>query len=71
MLSSRHAPAIVVVLLLALVPTIIHSYAGLVVQDGRGTASIPLRLSSYTSAPTKRSAEWGKSQFDSDDWFER
>ena len=45
MLSSRYAPAICVALLLVLVPTIIHSYAGLVVDDGRRTASIPATLS--------------------------
>lgn len=71
MLSSRYALAVCVALLLALVPTIIHSYAGLVVNDGRTTASIPSTLLAYSSTPTKRSAEWGESHFDSHDWFER
>jgi hypothetical protein len=71
MLSSRYAPAVCVVLLLALVPTIIHSYAGLVVNDGRTTAVIPAALLSYTSAPTRRGADWGERHFESHDWFER
>ena len=71
MLSSRYALAICVALLVALVPTIIHSYAGVVVSDGRTVQSIPATLSSYTSAPTKRNAEWGESHFESHDWFER
>ena len=71
MLSSRYAPALCVVLLLALVPTIIHSYVGVVVHDGRVTASISRTLQSYTSAPTKRPVDWGERHFDSHDWFER
>ena len=71
MLSSRYAPAVVVALLVALVPTIIHSYVGLVVTDGRATGAIPTTLMSYTSGPTKRPANWGASHFDSQDWFER
>jgi hypothetical protein len=71
MLSSRYAPAVCVALLLALVPTIIHSYAGVVTNDGRSTATIPTTLTSYNSAPTRRSADWGKRHFDSHDWFER
>jgi len=71
MLSSRYAPAVVVALLVSLVPTIIHSYVGLVVTDGRATSAIPTTLLAYTSAPTKRPANWGASHFDSQDWFER
>ena len=71
MLSSRYAPAVCVALLVVLVPTIIHSYARVVVNDGRSTASIPTTLSSYTGTPTRRGADWGKDHFDSDDWFER
>jgi hypothetical protein len=71
MLSSRYAPAICVALLVALVPTIIHSYAGLVVNDGRTAASIPSTLASYVASPTRRSPEWGKNRFDSFDWIER
>ena len=71
MLSSRYAAAICVALFVALVPTIIHSYAGLVVDDGRRTASIPPTLSTYGSVQAKRPVQWGESHFDSHDWFER
>jgi len=71
MWSSRYAPAVIVALIVALVPTIIHSYVGLVVTDGRHAAAIPTTLLNYSSNPTKRSATWGASHFDSEDWFER
>ena len=71
MWSSRYAPAVIAALILALVPTIIHSYVGLVVNDGRKTASIPATLLAYSSSPTKRAATWGASHFESEDWFER
>jgi hypothetical protein len=56
---------------LALVPTIIHSYAGVVVRDGRQAASIPPSLAGFTSVPSPRDQGWGKRRFESDDWFER
>lgn len=71
MLSSRYAPAICVALVVVLIPTIIHSYAGTVVDDGLETTAIPAALGSYRSTPTRRSADWGERHFDSHDWFER
>ena len=71
MWSSRYAPAIIVALIVSLVPTIIHSYVGLVVTDGRKTVMIPETLLNYSARPTKRSANWGASHFESEDWFER
>jgi len=71
MMSSKYAPAVGLVLLLALVPTIIHSYAGLVVTDDLEVSAIPLTLDGYAGAPTKRSADWGERRFDSHDWMER
>jgi hypothetical protein len=56
---------------LALVPTLIHSYAGLTVTDGRGTVGIPSSLAGFTSSPSTRNANWGKRRFESDDWTER
>src|SRR5688572_16296688 len=70
-LSTRYAPAICGALLLALVPTIIHSYAGVVANDGLTTKAIPATLGQYQSAPTRRSADWGERHFDSHDWLER
>src|SRR5687768_4247407 len=56
---------------LALIPTIIHSYAGGMVVDGRLAATIPALLAGYSSVPSGRNATWGKRRFDSDDWIER
>ena len=71
MISSRYIPAMCAVVALALVPTIIHSYAGVVVDDGLSTSSIPTTLAGFTSVPSTRDAGWGNRRFESDDWFER
>ena len=71
MISSRFIPVTCVLLALALVPTLIHSYAGVLVVDTRSTAAIPETLGGFSSTPTGRNATWGKRKFDSDDWIER
>ena len=71
MISPRHAPVLCVVLALALIPTIIHSYAASVVKDSLTTASIEPSLAGFTSTPSDRDAGWGARRFESDDWFER
>ena len=72
MISLRYVPAVCVVLTLALIPTIIHSYGGGEASDGRSAAAISdLMVSGYQSDPTGRNATWGKRRFDSDDWIER
>ena len=71
MISTRYVPAACAVVLLALVPTVIHSYVGLVVEDARSTASIPSTVAGFTSVPSSRDAGWGKRRFESDDWIER
>ena len=71
MISTRYAIAACAVILLALVPTIIHSYAGLVVQDGRSTATSPTTVAGFTSLPSTRDKGWGRRRFESDDWIER
>src|SRR5688572_308085 len=70
-MSSRFTPVICVLLALALVPTLIHSYAGVIVVDNLSTATIPETLGAFTSTPTDRDPTWGKRKFDSDDWIER
>ena len=72
MISLRYVPMMCVLLALALIPTVIHSYAGGKATDGRSTTAISeLFVSGYRSAPTNRNATWGKRRFDSDDWIER
>ena len=72
MISFRYIPAACVLVTLALIPTVIHSYAGGKTVDGRSaTAVSDLIVAGYQSAPTNRNATWGKRRFDSDDWIER
>ena len=71
MMAGRYLPILSALLAAALVPTVIHSYAGMKVDDGRTAARIPSALAGFTSAPTDRRDDWGKRRFESDDWFER
>jgi len=70
-ISGRYAAAVLVLAVLALVPTVIHSYARILVDDGRSAAAIPARLGTFSSVTSTRNASWGKRRFDSNDWFER
>jgi len=70
-ISPRYAAAVCVMLVLALVPTVIHVYAGAVVDDGRRAAAVPHALAGFASEPTNRSADWGRRRFESQDWTER
>lgn len=70
MISPRYALAACVTVALALVPTVIHSYFGFVVDDGRRVESIAGSIDAYSSLDTNRDQRWGKRQFDSDDWFD-
>lgn len=71
MISIRYVPASCVLLAIALVPTIIHSYTDRVADDGRHARQVPDQLAGMTSAPSDRNAGWGRRRFDSDDWVER
>jgi len=70
-MSVRYAAPVALVLLLALLPTAIHSYVGLRVDDGLTTAVIPSTLAGFHGTKTSRSASWGEKRFDSADWIER
>jgi hypothetical protein len=71
MISAKHTPALCLAVALALVPTLLHSYVGVRVSDGRATAAIPSALAGFTSTPTNRNPAWGGRKFESDDWIER
>lgn len=71
MISTRHVPVTCVLVALALVPTVIHSYGGAPPSDGRTAAAVPAVLAEFQSVPSGRNATWGKRRFDSDDWMER
>jgi len=69
--SYRYASTVCLLLGLALVPTLIHSYSGDVAADGRSASMVSASAAGFSSAPTDRNAGWGKRRFDSDDWIER
>jgi len=71
LISSRYAAPVALVLLLALLPTAIHSYVGLRVEDGLTTASVPDTLEGFVGSPTSRRPNWGQRGFDATDWTER
>ena len=71
MIAPRFAPAVCLLAGLALVPTVIHSYAGVRVGDGRTLAAVPESLAGFPSTPSAREASWGQRRFDNADWTER
>lgn len=70
-MSSRYAVAVSLLLAIALVPTIIHSYVGAQAHDGRVTKAIDSTLASLGSESTERRAQWVDEIYDSVDWIER
>ncbi len=71
MISTRYALPAALLLTLALIPTIIHSYLGSKMDDGMRTEEISSVLNGFTSVPAKRNKRWGEDVFDSKDWVER
>ena len=72
MISSRYSLPVVLLLILALLPTIIHSYLGSEYDDGKSVHSIPTVLAGFSSEPYLRHKDpWVKSQYGSEDWIER
>jgi hypothetical protein len=71
MTSARYALPVVLVLMLALIPTVIHSYLGLKTDDGLSVKNIKSVLDNFNSIPTSRQPGWGEDVFGSEDWFER
>ena len=71
MISSRFAPVLALMVGLALVPTFMHAYLGVRLDDGLRSASIPMHLGGYTGQDTTRDANWGQRRFESFDWIER
>ena len=70
-MSARYGLPVALVLFLALLPTAIHSYVGMRVDDGLTTTAIPDSLAGFHGVKTSRSASWGQRRFDSADWIER
>jgi hypothetical protein len=72
MISSRYAFPALVLLVLASIPTVIHTYVGAKSDSGESVTLIPEVLNGWTSRPYNRhNAEWVNGMFRSSDWFER
>jgi len=70
--STRYALATAVLLLLALLPTALHSYVGLRLDDARSAAeAAPPVLAGMPGSPTNRNADWGKRAIAAHDFVER
>jgi hypothetical protein len=70
-ISTRYVPGVAVLVTIALVPTIVHSYVGASVDDGRKTAAIPTRLNGLDGRSTNRPSIWAEETFASTDFIER
>ena len=71
MISPRYAVPVAVLLGLALVPTVIHSYRGATRDDGLRAGAIADTLDGSASTPTERRSAWVQKNFDTGDWIER
>ena len=70
-MSPRFAAPVALVLLLALLPTAIHSYVGLRADDGLTITAIPETLDGFVGTKTTRNPTWGQRRFDATEWIER
>lgn len=71
MISSHYALPVAVLLSLALVPTVIHSYLDLAIDNSASSKAIKADLGEFISVPTHRNADWGATTFGCTDSFER
>ncbi|NOQ14754.1 MAG: hypothetical protein GQ583_09820 [Methyloprofundus sp.] len=71
MISTRYATPVIILLALALIPTILHNYIDAKINDGKSVHNIAVTLNDFTSMPSKRNTRWGMDIFGSEDWFER
>jgi hypothetical protein len=71
MIAPRFSVAVAVLLGMALVPTVIHEYVGLSIDDGRVTDAVDFRLAGLSGTATGRKSFWAIRKFDSTDWIER
>lgn len=71
-MSLRYARLTLVLLLVALVPTIVNSYFGAAADDGPVLAeTVPTAAHGFKSVPTNRRDASIRRSFDSTDWVER
>ena len=71
MISSRYAPAVVVLVGLALVPTILHAYIGFTAPDHATSQQVARQLGGIDGADTGRNTAWVRQYFNTTDFIER
>ncbi|MEO6212065.1 MAG: hypothetical protein ABIP65_00430 [Vicinamibacterales bacterium] len=71
MIAARHLPAVAALLALACVPTVLHSYTSMTLEDGRSAAAMPLRLNGIDGRPGGHSVTWVQSTYGTTDFVER
>lgn len=71
MISTRYGPAFILFAGIALIPTLIHTYAGFTIEDGFFSSEIDTSLAGLESEPSTRNASWVEKTFESSDWIER
>ena len=71
MISPRYAPAVIVLAGLALVPTVLHTYVGFAVSDGKTSQQVPRELEGADGIDTARDPEWVRQYYHTDDYIER
>lgn len=69
--STRYLVPLAVALAIATVPTVIHNYAGVTVDDGLHARGLNVRVQGAPGVQTARKPEWVKRRLASDDWQER
>ena len=71
MISIRYAPAVTVLLALALIPTVRNSYGEPRIADGRTLQAIPTALAGRFGATTERGTAWTRPTLAAEDAIER
>jgi hypothetical protein len=71
MMSTRYLPVVAVLLAVALVPTVVHTYAGVTASDGKSSGLVAMRLDGVDGIATNRSPGWVADNFGTTDFIER
>jgi len=71
MMSPRYAPIVCVLIALALVPTVLHSYVGAVTRDGRVVHTLAPTLAGFASEKSAKQDDWAELNFATSDWMQR
>jgi hypothetical protein len=70
-ISTRYAPAVAVLVGLALFPTVLHTYVGYTASDGKTSQQVPQQLGGIDGIDTRRDAHWVRQYYHTDDFVER